>query len=212
MAKPVAGQLVEHGKVVRPWLGISIESLSQNQELQELAKLKSGVVVQEIRPDTPAAKSDLKPADIITAVDGVAVNTLRELQQQVLSKKIGQKVMLDVVRDGQKMKVAVQTAEMKDEVVVARKPSEKPKTESGFGITVQNAEGGEGVVVCDVAEESIAAEKGVQPGDVITEVDRKPVKNVAGFKAALAKGDAKKGVLVYLKRGESSTFVVLKEK
>jgi Do/DeqQ family serine protease len=187
MARPVADQLVANGKVVRPWLGIAIESLSQNKEMQELTKLKNGVVVQEIRPDTPAAKSDLKPADVITSVDGVPVNTLRELQQQVLGKKIGQKVMLDVVRDGKAVKVSVQTAEMKDEVVVAsRKPAEKPKPESAFGITVQtltkalakelNIEQTDGVVVTEVAEDSLAAEKGVQRGDLIIEVDRHPVK------------------------------------
>ncbi len=223
MAKPVADQLVANGKVVRPWLGIGIESLSQNKEMQELTKLKNGVVVQEIRPDTPAAKSDLKPADVITAVDGVPVNTLRELQQQVLNKRVGQKVMLDVVRDGKTMKLPVQTAEMKDEVVVAtRKPGGKPKTESGFGITVQtltkalakelNIEETDGVVVAEVAEDSVAAEKGVQRGDIILNVDRRPVKNASEFKSALAKADVKKGVLLYLKRGGSSTFVVLKEK
>jgi Do/DeqQ family serine protease len=223
MARPVADQLVANGKVVRPWLGIAIESLSQNKEMQELTKLKNGVVVQEIRPDTPAAKSDLKPADVITSVDGVPVNTLRELQQQVLGKKIGQKVMLDVVRDGKAVKVSVQTAEMKDEVVVAsRKPAEKPKPESAFGITVQtltkalakelNIEQTDGVVVTEVAEDSLAAEKGVQRGDLIIEVDRHPVKNATDFKVALSKADAKKGVLIYLKRGASSTFVVLKEK
>ncbi len=213
MARPVADQLIDHGKVIRPWLGVAIAPLSENKELQELTKLKDGVVVQEIRPGTPAAASDLKPADIITTVDGVPVKSPRELQQQVLGKKIGQKVILDVMRDGKAIKVPVQTAEMKDEVVVAtRKPTEKSAAEPAFGLTVQNADDGQGVVVRDVTDGSIAAEKGLQPGDVITEVDRHPVKNAADFKAALAKADAKKGVLVYLKRGASSTFVVLKEK
>lgn len=223
MARPVADQLIAHGKVVRPWLGVAIAALSESKELQELTKLKNGVVVQEIRPDTPAANSELKPADIITAVDGVPVKSPRELQQQVLGKKIGQKVTLDIWRDGKSLKVPVQTAEMKDEVVVAtRKPTETPKTETAFGLTVQtlaNAvakelgiEDSEGVVVTEVAEDSVAAEKGMQRGDLITEVDRRPVRTVADFKSALAKGDAKKGVLVYFKRGSSSTFVVLKEK
>jgi len=213
MARPVADQLIVNGKVIRPWLGVAIAALSESKELQEMTKLKDGVIVQEIRPGTPAANSDLKPADIITAVDGVPVKSPRELQRQVLGKKIGQKVTLDVMRDGKAMKVPVQTAEMKDEVVVAsRKPTEKPAVESAFGLTVQNADEGQGVIVRDVADGSIAGEKGLQPGDVITEVDRRPVKNVAEFKTALAKADAKKGVLVYLKRGASSTFVVLKEK
>ena len=225
MARPVADQLIAKGRVIRPWLGVAIEALSENKELQEITKLKDGVIVQEIRPGTPAANSGLQPADIITSVDGVAVKTPRELQQQVLSKKIGQKLALNVMRDGKQLKLHIQTAEMKDEVVVAaasRKPTEKPASETGFGLTVQtltaelakqlNVEPGEGVAVTDVAEGSTAAEKGVERGDVITEVDRHPVRNGADFKTAFAKGDAKKGVLVYLKRGTTSTFVVLKEK
>ncbi|MBM3859806.1 MAG: Do family serine endopeptidase [Verrucomicrobia bacterium] len=223
MARSVADQLIAHGKVIRPWLGIAIAPLSENKELQELVKLQNGVIVQEIRPDTPAATSDLKPADIITAVDGAPVKTPRELQQQVLNKKIGQKVILDVVRDGKTVKVPVQTAEMKDDIAVAsRKPGQTPKTESAFGITVQTLtkavakefgiEETDGVIVTEVTEDSTAAERGLQRGDIIVEVDRRPVKNAADFKSAIAKAEARKGVLLYLKRGDSSTFVVLKEK
>jgi serine protease Do len=188
-----------------------------------MTKLKDGVIVQEIRPGTPAANSDLKPADIITAVDGASVKSARELQQQVLNKKIGQKLLLKVVRDGKTINIPVQTAEMKDETQVAsRSPSEDPNTQSAFGMTVQTLtkelakefeiEEANGLVVTEVAEESIAEEKGLQPGDLIVGVDRQPVKTAADFKAAIAKSDPKKGVLLYLKRGDTSTFVVLKEK
>ncbi len=70
----------------------------------------------------------------------------------------------------------------------------------------------EGVVVTDVAEGSLAEQHGIQRGDVITEVDRNPVRNAAEFTTALTKADAKKGVLVLFKRGGVPTFVVLKEK
>jgi len=223
MVKPIADQLIAHGRVIRPWLGIAIAPLSDNKELQALTHQQTGVIVQEIRPDTPAAKSELKPADIIIAVDGVAVKTPRELQLQVLRKKIGQQVILDVVRDGKTIQVPVQTAEMKEEVTAAAQPpSEAPKTELGFGITVKTLtrslaqEMGmdevEGVIVTEVADDSLAAERGIQRGDVIVEVDRHPVKNAADFKAVIAKADVKRGVLIYVKRGASSSFIVLKEK
>jgi Do/DeqQ family serine protease len=223
MARTIAEQLIAKGRVIRPWLGVAIESLKENKELQEMTKLKEGVVVQEIRPGTPAADSGLKPADVITAVDGVAVKTPRELQLQVLEKKIGQRLTLDVVRDGKTIQLPIQTAEMKDEAVVAaRKPATKPASESAFGLTVQTLtpalakqfkiEEADGVVVTEVVEGGTAAEKGIERGDVITEVDRRLVRNVDEFKTALTKGDAKKGILVYLKRGTSSTFAVLKEK
>ncbi len=223
MAKDIAEQLVAKGKVVRPWLGIQIEALSENKEFQEFTKLKDGVVVKEIRPDTPAAASDLKAADIIIAVDGVKVVSPRELQQQVLAKKIGQKITLDVSRDGQPVKVTVQTAEMKDPILRAAAPViEKADFESTLGFSVQTVTKQlashydltveQGIVVTDVEEESPAARRGLQEGDLITEVNRQPVRALPEFHSAMAKADLKKGVLLYIKRGENSTFVVVKDK
>jgi serine protease Do len=221
MVREIADQLVDSGHIVRPWIGISIEPLSDNRELSDT--VKEGVVVREIRPNTPAAKSDLKQADIIVAVDGTAVKSPKELQLQILHKKVGQTVTLDVIRDGKPIKVAIQTAEMNDELRTAsRRSGSKPKSETAFGLTVQTLTKDlakqfdigetEGVVVTDVADGSLAAEKGLQHGDVITEVDRVPVHNAEEFKAAMDKADAKKGVLIFLKHNGGSTFVVLKEK
>ena len=222
MAREIADQLIEKGKIVRPWIGIGIQSLSDNKELAEFAKgVKTGVVVQEIHADTPAASSDLKPADIVVAVDGVAVKTPKELQQQILRKQIGQKVVLDVWRGGKKIQVALQTGEMPDRLQLAsHQQTGKPKAESAFGLTVQsltkeladrlNIGSTAGVVVTDVADGSVAQDKGLQRGDVITEIDRAPVRSAEDFRAAIAKIDRDKGGLLYVQRDGTSTFVVLK--
>jgi serine protease Do len=223
MARDIANQLIDKGKIVRPWIGIGIQALSDNKELGEFAKgVKAGVVVQEIHADTPAAKSDLKPADIITAVDGVPVKSPRELQQQILRKQIGQKVLLDVWRGGKRIQVALQTGEMPDRLQLAsHQKSAKPKAESAFGLTVQTLtkdiaerlklDRTDGVIVTDVADGSIAQQKGLQHGDVITEIDRTPIRSSEDFKAAIAKIDPEKGALLYVERGGTSTFVVLKD-
>jgi serine protease Do len=220
MAKEISDQLIEKGRVIRPWLGISIEPLSENKELSDT--VKEGVVVREVRPNTPAAKSDLQPADIIVGVDGVPVKSPKELQIQILRKKVGETVALDVVRGGKPLTVKLTTAEMSDQLQTAsRKGSGKSATESAFGLTVQtlsadlakqfDVEATGGVVVTDVADGSVADQKGLQRGDVITEVDRAPVRDAEQFKAAMTKADAKKGVLVFVKRAGVPTFVVLKE-
>ncbi len=223
MARDIADQLIDKGKIVRPWIGIQIESLAENKELVETQKdLKDGVVVRAIYPDTPAAASDLKPADIIVAVDGVAVKTPRDLQRQILRKQVGQKLMIDVIRDGKPVTVALQTGELPSEIQLAsRQTPSAPKVESSFGLTVQtltkeladklNLKNSEGVVVTDVADGSIAQQKGLQHGDVITEVDRNPVRTADELKAALAKADPEKGALLYVQREGTSTFVVLKD-
>jgi Do/DeqQ family serine protease len=223
VAMDSAEKLIKDGKVTRPWIGIGIKQLSDDKDLAELAKgVKSGVVVTEIHNDTPAARSDLEPADIIVAVDGVPVKTPRELQQQILHKNIGQKVILDVVRGAKNIQVALQTGEMPDQLqLAAHEHRVKPKVESAFGLTVQTLtkelaerlklEVTEGVVVTDVAEDSVAQQKGLQRGDVITAIDRAPARSVEDFKAAIARADQDKSVLLYVQRGRASTFVVLKD-
>jgi serine protease Do len=130
--------------------------------------------------------------------------------------------MLDVWRDGKNIQVALQTGEMPDRVQVAsRLRPVKPKSESAFGLTVQTLtkdlakglklENTEGVVVTDVAEDSTSQQKGLERGDVITEIDHTPIHSSEDFKAAIAKADKEKGVLLYVQRGDSSTFVVLKD-
>jgi Do/DeqQ family serine protease len=220
VAMDSASQIIASGRVIRPWLGIGIESLADNKELSDI--VKEGVVVREIRPGTPASKSDLKQADIIVSVDGTPVKTPRELQVQVLRKKVGDTVMLDVVRGSKIIKVPVKTGEMNDEVHRAsNKDSGKAKVERAFGLTVQTLNAdlakqldvgeSEGVVITEVADGSIAEQKGLVRADVVTEVDRAPVHSADEFKAAVAKADTKKGVLLFVKRNGASTFVVLKD-
>lgn len=225
MTREIANQLIDKGKIIRPWLGIGIQSLADHKELAEMLKefnIKDGVVVQEIHADTPAAASDLKPADVIVAVDGAVVKSPRDLQQQILRKQVGQTVTLDVARDGKRIQVSLQTGEMPDPLQLAsRQLPGKPTAETAYGLTVQtltkelseqlNLEPTEGVVVTDVADGSVAQEKGLQQGDVVTEVNRSPVRSAEQFKAAVDKADPKKGALLYVKRNDTSTFVVLKD-
>ena len=225
MALDSAEKLIRDGKIVRPWLGVQIEALADNKELAETLKdVKDGVVIRAIYPNTPAAKSDLKPADIIVAVDGVPVKSPRDLQRQVLRKQVGQSVNLSVLRDGKPVKVALSTGELPDQPQFASQRTPRPeeaKPETIWGLTVQtlskdiatklNLTESEGVLVNDVAEDSLAAEKGLQRGDVITEVNREPVRTAEQFKAALGKTTPEKGALLYVKRAGASTFVVLKE-
>jgi serine protease Do len=222
VATDSADKLIKDGKVTYPWIGIGIRALSDDKDLAALTKeVKDGVVVREIHSGTPAANSDLKPADIIVAIDGVPVKAPRDLQRQILRKQIGQTVRLDVWRDGKKLQVALQTGEMPDPLqLVSRSRLVKPKSESAFGLTVQTLtkdlakglklDNVEGVVVTDVADDSTAQQKGLERGDVITEIDRVPIRSAEDFKAAIAKADKEKGALLYVQRGDSSTFVVLK--
>src|SRR5256714_1644082 len=226
MAKDIGGELIAGRKIVRPWLGIRIETLGDDPSIRELFKgADKGVVVRTIEADAPASKSNLRPFDVITHVDGSTVTSDSQLQHEILKKKVGQNVELTVWRKGQAIKVPVKTGELPDEITRASnqplQPSEpKPQDVGKFGLQVQeltkdvaerlHLSSQQGVIVTDVEDNSVAAAQGIEREDVITEVDGKPVTNVQSFREALNKADPKRGVLLYLDRKGSKTFAVLK--
>jgi serine protease Do len=226
MAKEIGDDLIAGRKIMRPWLGIRIETLGDDPSIRELFKgIDKGVVVRTIEADAPAYKSDLRPFDVITHVDANLVDTDSQLQHEILKKKIGQKVELTVWRKGQTLKVPVTTGELPNEISrasnePARPPQNSQEEVGKFGLQVQELTKEmaqrfklgvqRGVIVTDVTENSLAAQQGIEREDVITEVDGKPVTDVKTFREALNKADPKRGVLLYLDRKGSKTFAVLK--
>lgn len=223
MLRDVGEQLIASGKVVRPYLGIRIEGLTQDSFLQERLKgVEKGVVVKTIEPDAPAFRSDLRPADVITKVDGVEIGTPWELQQQVLKKKVGQKIGLTVWRNGQTLEVAVAAGKMPGNEPLAA--DSEPERKGGSGgsdavaglqlqdITKQLAaqmglKAASGALVTDVVAGSAASEADVRRGDVITEVNQKPVADAAACRKALGEGN---GGLLFIERNGRKTYTVLK--
>ena len=228
MAKEIGSELVAGHKITRPWLGIRIETLGDDPTIQDLFKgADKGVVVRTIEADAPASKSDLRPFDLITQVDGTSIESDSQLQHEILKKKIGQDVQLTVWRKGQTIKIPIKTGELPNEIARASNEPARPappgQRESGngkFGLQVQELTADvakrlklpvqRGVIVTDVEDNSIAAAQDIQREDVITEVDGKPVTNVQSFREALNKADPKRGVLLYLDRKGTKTFAVLK--
>ena len=226
LANEIGQQLIAGRKIIRPWLGIRIESLGDDPSIRDLFKgLDKGVVVRTIEADAPADKSDLRPFDVITQVDNSPVTTDTQLQREILKKKVGQNVELTVWRKGQTIKIPVTTGELPNDVSRASNELTPPTPNSApdsnkFGLQVQELTKEvatrlklpvqQGVIVTDVAENSLAAAQDIQREDVITEVDGKRVTNVASFRDALNKADPEKGILLYLDRKGSKTFAVLK--
>src|SRR5262245_37376741 len=227
MAKEIGAELIAGRKIVRPWLGIRIETLGDDSTIRELFKgADKGIVVRTIEADAPASRSNLRPFDVITHVDGSPIESDSQLQHEILKKKIGQSVQLSIWRKGQNIKVPIKTGELPNEIAQASnalpiQPPPPTKENVGkFGLQVQELTKDvaerlhlpvhQGVVVTDVEDNSIAASQDIQREDVITEVDGKPVTNVKSFREALIKADPKRGVLLYLDRKGNKTFAVLK--
>src|SRR6266571_7417321 len=178
MAKEIGAELIAGHKILRPWLGIRIETLGDDPSIRDLLKgAAKGVVVRTIEADAPAYKSDLRPFDVITHVDGAPVDTDSQLQHEILKKKIGQNVELTVWRKGQAIKIPVKTGELPNEIARASnepiQPGQPKQEDAGkFGLQVQDLTKEvaerlhlavqQGVIVTDVADNSLAAQQDIQ--------------------------------------------------
>jgi S1-C subfamily serine protease len=216
MLRNVSQQLMVSGKVQRPWLGIRIETLADNASLRtHLGAIEQGVLVDTIEADAPAYKSDLRPADVITEVDGVKVATAHDLQRLILTKAIGQPVKLTVWRAGSTLQISVAIGELPTDItkVANVAPSHDlptPKAEA-LGLKLRDAKAG-GAQVVSVASNSPAAHADLAPDDVITGVESRSVNDAAGCVSAITtalvtKGN--KGVLLNIERQGRRAFIIL---
>ncbi len=224
LAQKIGNLLITKGKVERPWIGVDIRTLEEATELKGVIKgVSKGVVIQSIRPDTPAYQSGLAPLDVITTIDGVAVNTARDLQKQVLEKKIGQVVRLNVMRNGAQVALEVKTGlqPSTQQISAPLAPTPQPLPPGLiYGLTVQpvtqkiidqySLAEKHGLYVVDVEEESPAARCGMEPGMVITEVDGRKVATTQALKDELKKADPKRGLPLQVSKGGIKSFVILR--
>ena len=217
MAKGIYDQLVQKGKVVRGFLGVTIQDITP--DLAESFKLKDtkGVIVPDVSPDSAAAKAGLKAGDIITAFDGKPVEKAAEFQRRVAMKKPGSEVEITVLRDGKKQTLTAKLEEKPSDEQIAA--NIKGQAAEKLGITAQNLTddlakqfgfvGQKGVLVTDVESGSPAAMAGIQPGSLIQEVNRKSVETVREFKEAVDAAAKEGKVMLRVRYEKSSIFVVL---
>ncbi len=121
MAKQILNDLIKTGKVVRPWLGISAQDLTSELAEHFKVKEKEGVLVSEVHPSTGAEKAGLVSGDIIKAVDGQPVQNVTELVKAIQRKKVGEKVKLNIIREGRPLMIEVTTAAMPEKAELEKK-------------------------------------------------------------------------------------------
>jgi serine protease Do len=229
LAKKVMNHLINEGRYTRSRIGIGIDELRNERDYLSLDRkltpdAQEGIVVKEILPDGPAAKSELHSGDVITAVDGKAVQTSRQLKDEIAGKKPGQPTVLSVVRgkDHLSIKVTPEALPSEQELTAkSRSESSGEVVDAPLGLTVQALSKAladqygigvtAGVIVTAVEQDSPADQQGIKAGDVITEVNRKHVSNPRQYREALKTADAKGGLMLNLLSDGTSRFVVLKD-
>jgi serine protease Do len=218
MAKQILNDLIKEGKVVRPWLGISVQDLTPEMMEYFKVKEKEGVLVGQVYPGTGAEKAGLVSGDIIKSVDDKTVKNVNELIKEIQKKKVGQKVKLNIIRDGKPTTIDITLTSMpeKPEVSKEREEEEKlgarvqemtPQLALRYRITGVKR----GVVILSVEDGSIADEIGLQEGDVILEINRKKIETMKDFEKALKDANFEKGVLFHIHRKGSSFYLTYKK-
>jgi serine protease Do len=189
MASPIVDALRTQGEVSRGWLGVRIQDLTS--DLRQALSLKSnaGVLIADVQPDGPAAKSGLRSGDVVTVVGESKVTSSGHFRNLIASSPANTEVSLTVVRDGKTLKIPVSLGSLPDEDDDRPgSPDEKQSAAGMDGLGLKNLDDEmrkrlhvapeiQGVVIAQVTPGSKAAQAGLHSGDIVLSVDRKPVTN-----------------------------------
>ena len=213
MAKSVMQSLIKHGKVIRGWLGVSIQDVTPDLAKEFGATENTGALVGDVMEDSPASKAKLERGDIITAYNGVSVRDSNHLRGLVAETSPGTTARLSVLRDKKPLDLTIIIGELPKELAKASRDGSGKGEHALAGITVENArqsgrsKSSSGVVVTDIEPESHAERAGLQKGDVIREINRKPVKDVKDFERLASQLSSRSSVLILFNRGNSAIFL-----
>jgi serine protease Do len=227
MAHSVMEQLVAHGKVTRGFIGVQLNPTDVNEALAKQFGLSQpgGALVASVEPDTPASKAGLKSGDIILKINGQPVASNNDLRLRISQTAPGTAVKLNVFRDGKTFDTDLTLAQYPNETANnSSNPAQGNQSESSGGLKgvqvqgitsdisqqLQLPNGTHGVVITSVDQDSAAAAAGVDRGDVIEEVNHKPVTNTDSYRQAIASaGNQPVLLLIYNAQAGGTEYVVV---
>lgn len=216
VAKEMLPELEEKGRVTRGWLGVMIQKVTPDIAENFGLKDTKGALVADVVKDGPAQEAGIKVGDVIVEFDGHPIKDSTELPMLVARTAVGKSVTVKLIRDKRSETLSVKIGELKDEEQVAAGGKER-----GLGLTVQPltpdiaeslglSSEVKGVVVSAVEPGSSADDAGLRRGDVILEVNREAVKDLASYRKALKEAGKGKSVLLLVRRGDNTIFMALK--
>ncbi len=218
MAKTIMEQLKEKGKVVRGWLGVTIQTVTP--EIREKFGLETaeGALVGEVVRNSPAERGGVERGDVIISFDGKKVREMNSLPPMVAETPVGKEVEMVVIRKGKEKKLMVTIDELKERPTLAETT---PEIEQMFGLSVQeltpelakslSLEGEKGVVVSSVERGGSAYEAGIQRGDLIQEIENEPVEDMDDYSRIMQEAASKKQILMVVRHRGHTRYVVLKK-
>ena len=220
MAQNVMTQLIKTGTVRRARMGVTVQTV--NSELAQSLGLHDvrGVIVSTVEPDSPAQKAGIERGDVITTLDGQPVTDSNDLRNRVASSQPGTHATVTLVRNGREMTKTVDLGQLSATRTSYNGDAEGPSGDR-YGLTVEpvtpevaNQMGlkvRRGLVVDEVAPASAASDAGLQSGDVIVEVNHRPVNSLEQFNEAVNTSSGRPALLLVNRQG-NDLFVALSPK
>jgi serine protease Do len=231
MVRTVMDQIITTGKVTRGYLGVTIQDITP--DLVKALKLQTshGALIGDVDPNGPAAKSGLQSGDVVLEINGKGINDSRELRLMVGAMKPSSQISMRILRSGESRNVSLTLGEMpipKETVSnnpppppAREKPSAPEQPRIGVAVTEVTPEiakelkmpaSTKGIVIGEVEDGSSASEAGLEIGDIVAEVDRKPVKTVTDFRNAITNHTSSDPILLLINREGHSRFVAVQRR
>jgi serine protease Do len=216
MAKKTYNDIIKSGRVIRGWLGVGIQEITP--ALAKHFKVTEGVLISQVYAGGPADAGGLKRGDVVVSIDSKPVTKYRELQSIIADEEVGKTVAIIVTRNGKEETHNVKIAERNMAKFVKEQKQELAKqAKKDFGIGVgdisselaqqYNLSATSGVVVLQVEADSPADSAGIQPGDVIHEMNGRQIKNTSDFDETAAKIAKGAQVVLLIERGDTMVYL-----
>jgi len=211
LALRIMEQILDTGEVKRGFLGVSIQDISP--ELAEAFGLtkKSGALINKVLKDSPADKAGLLPGDIVISIDGKKIRNANDVRNRIGLLPVGERIKFKLLRESKEFELTILVDEG-----TSKKTKPKVTSELLIGVTVSDIQKGspyfgkvKGVTVLEIKRGSLAWVSGLRANDVITSVNKNPVKNLEEFLAAVDKKND--SLLLRIVRGNMATFIVIKK-
>ncbi len=210
MAREIMEQIIEHGSVKRGLLGVQVQDITPELAKAMGLKTTQGALVSGVTKGSAADKAGIKPGDVVIRFDGKKVKNSAALRNMVGLKRIGEKAEIELIRDGETIRLTAKIGQPVAEGAVA---GEIPLLEGATfsEIVPDHPLYGrvEGIMVADVQTGSPAWQAGLREGDVILSVNRRPVKSVAEFFQVASKSPNR--LLLRIQRGNFALFIVVEK-
>ncbi|MCI5162087.1 MAG: PDZ domain-containing protein, partial [Candidatus Electrothrix sp. AX5] len=224
MAKSVEEQLRSNGKVTRGWLGLAIQDMNEDLAQSFGVNKAEGILVAEIIKGSPAKKAGIQQGDIILSLNGKKIVDVTGLRNRIAMTPPGSEVSLQIIREGRKKDVRVVIAEQPADFSQATRMRSRKKNNSSLldnmGLALQELtselakqfgyDKGQGILITQITPNSPADSVGIQAGQLIEEVNRVRVHSMADLKKAVKKGKNPNQLLLRIRAGEYSKYVVLR--